>query len=165
MSRLAGAVLLSTGLAAACASPAGGSANVTTPAPTRNAIAPIISARASMTVGELLAKGGRQLTAQELKNVFASATMEGASGTTTWRVKHSPDGNVTGQSFMRDGDPLSYRGTWWVDDQGRRCWVNARMVGSEPNCMYYYGLGGKYYASASDSSKRGASLANRDIIK
>jgi hypothetical protein len=75
------------------------------------------------------------------------------------------DGKVTGQTRMGADLSIDYQGTWWVDEQGRRCWVNERFAGYPPNCMYYYLLDGRYYVSEADPSRKGAGLEVRRISK
>ena len=154
--------LVAIGCVAGCSSPR----ERLTPPP--SAPAPrvsVVPAVTRMTVGELLAKGGKQLTATEVKTLFSGAIVEGAESDSDWRERNAPDGDVTGQSFMHDGQAMNYQGTWWVDDQGRRCWANSRGSGSGPSCMYYYILGGKYYASDAAGSVRNGALAERKISR
>src|SRR5690606_33133840 len=80
--------------------------------------APPAWAVTDLTVGELLAKGGRQLTGPQLKSLFERAVMEGADGSTTWREMSFPDGKVTGQTRMSANLTIDYQGTWWIDEQG-----------------------------------------------
>ena len=163
MNRSIGILLVSVGLAAGCASSGGRSAGPISQTQTLEPVAAAVPTAPGMTVGELLAKGGMQLTAQQVKNVFAGATMEGASGNATWRDRSSPDGVVTGQTLLPDGQALGYEGTWWVDDQGRRCWANSRVAGSGPSCMYYYILDRNYFVSEFDKSHKEAPVAGRRI--
>jgi len=127
--------------------------------------APPAWAVTDLTVGELLAKGGRQLTGPQLKSLFERAVMEGADGSTTWREMSFPDGKVTGQTRMSANLTIDYQGTWWIDEQGRRCWINDRYAGHTPSCMYYYLLDGRYYASDGGPTSRGATLEPRRITR
>jgi hypothetical protein len=167
MKRSTALLLASLVLATGCASSDGDRAS--------SAASPPASAPASaaaddwaytpMNVGDLLARGGRQLTAPEVRALFTGAVMQGVSDNAAWRDMSFADGKVTGQSTSRGGPTIDYQGSWWVDEQGRRCWVNDRLVGAAPTCMFYYTLAGGYYASASDSSRRNARLTVRRIGK
>ena len=119
----------------------------------------------SLTVGQLIAQGGRQLTGAQVKSLFDRAVMEGSDGSTVWREMSFPDGKVTGQTRMSADLSIDYQGTWWVDEQGRRCWVNERFAGYAPNCMYYYFLEGRYYVSEADATRANARLEVRRISK
>ena len=117
----------------------------------------------SMTVGDLLAKGGRQLNAAQVKKLLTGSVMEGAVGTTDLREMSFPDGKVTGQSKQIDGHVIDYEGSWWIDEQGRRCWANERQRNPDPSCSYFYLLGDRVYASESDSSRKSGRLEGRRI--
>jgi hypothetical protein len=82
-----------------------------------------------------------------------------------WREMSFPDGKVTGQSKMGDGLVIDYEGTWWVDEQGRRCWMNKDQRSDAPACAYLYLLGDRYYAGESDASRKDARLEARRIRK
>jgi hypothetical protein len=128
-------ILILLGLAAGCASSdeAVTRSALQTPPPAANEVQRTTT---SMTVGEVLAKGGRQLSPTEVKSLLTNAVMEGGTAT-AWREMSFPDGKVTGQSRMGDGLVIDYQGSWWMDEQGRRCWLNdhqrlgIRRVGQE----------------------------------
>ena len=118
-----------------------------------------------MTVGELLAKGGRQLNGAQAKIATTGAVMEGAAGEVFWREMSFPDGKVTGQATMGDGLVIDYEGVWWIDEQGRRCWMNNQQRGPTPACAYLYLVGDRYYSGESDASHTNAKLEARRIRK
>jgi hypothetical protein len=64
-----------------------------------------------------------------------------------------------------EGHVIDYEGSWWVDDKGRRCWVNERVRSPVPACVYFYRLDGRYYASESDTADKSARLEGRRINK
>ena len=161
-------LLLGLGLLAAvagCASssqrpaPLRGPARAPAPPPIR------LWATTSLTVGELLAKGGRQLNGAQVRIAVSGAVMEGAAGDVFWREMSFPDGKVTGQSKMGDGLVIEYEGAWWVDEQGRRCWMNNQQRGPTPVCAYLYLIGDRYYSGESDASHKNARLEARRIRK
>ncbi len=152
-------------LAAGCASSDRSPSPATAPVLSQAAVRPPDWSVTSLTVGELLAKGGRQLSGAQVKGLFDGAVMEGVDGGTVWREMSFPDGKVTGQTRMSADNSIDYQGTWWVDEQGRRCWVNERFAGYAPNCMYYYLLDGRYYVSEADPSRKNADLEVRRISK
>ena len=151
--------------AAGCASSDRAPSPAAAPVLSQEAVRPPDWSVTSLTVGELLAKGGRQLSGAQVKGLFDGAVMEGVDGGTVWREMSFPDGKVTGQTRMSADNSIDYQGTWWVDEQGRRCWVNERFVGYAPNCMYYYLLDGRYYVSEADPSRKNAALEVRRISK
>jgi hypothetical protein len=160
------ALILSAGMAAGCAAPGHESLAGSTLPPAPDDIVPAIPAGPSMSVGELEAKGGKQLTAQEVKKLLSGATIEGASGASTWRARQSAEGQVRGWSFMNHGGhPMTYQGNWWVDDEGRNCWANQRSGGTPPECMYFYVLGGGFFSSPSNSTNKAAPLYERRISR
>jgi hypothetical protein len=137
------------------------------PAPAAAATPELIPqwATTSMTVGEILAKGGRQLNAAQVKIAVTGAVMEGAAGDIFWREMSFPDGRVTGQSKMPDGLVIDYEGAWWVDEQGRRCWMNNQQRDPAPSCAYLYLIGDRYFAGEADASRKNARLEARRIRK
>ena len=161
-------LLLGLGLLAAVAGCASSSQrSVTQPAPAPAAApSPIPQwATTSLTVGELLAKGGRQLDGPQVRIAVTGAVMEGAAGDVFWREMSFPDGKVTGQSKMGDGVVIDYEGAWWFDEQGRRCWMNNQQRGPAPTCAYLYLIGDRYYSGESDASHKSARLEARRIRK
>ena len=158
-------LLILIALAAGCASSGRSPSPTTVPVLSQEAVRPPDWSVTSLTVGGLLAKGGRQLAGAQVKSLFDRAVMEGADGSTVWREMSFPDGKVTGQTRMSADLSIDYQGTWWVDEQGRRCWVNERFAGYAPNCMYYYLLDGRYYVSEADSTQKNAGLEVRRISK
>jgi hypothetical protein len=164
MNRPAVVLLLATSLAAGCATRDRRDAPTAMPA-TRAPAVPAVAATPRMTIGELLAKGGKQLSAKEVDRLLTGATVEGVAGNMTWRAENRPDGHLIGETVAQSGDSLSYRGTWWVDEQGRRCWLNDRRARFEPYCTYFYRLGTEYYASDSDASDKATLLESRKITR
>lgn len=161
MIRLAGAMLVSSVLAAACASTG---PDPTVPTQSRRTTGSSVIAAPAMTIGELVSQGGRQLSAPEVKALFAGSKVEGVSADSAWWSQDFPDGTVMGEVSTDNGFALGYRGEWWVDEKGRRCWVNSRRTGGT-NCLYYYGLADKYYASEADATDKAAVLSPRKITR
>jgi hypothetical protein len=156
-------ILILLGLAAGCASSdeAVTRSALQTPPPAANEVQRTTT---SMTVGEVLAKGGRQLSPTEVKSLLTNAVMEGGTAT-AWREMSFPDGKVTGQSRMGDGLVIDYQGSWWMDEQGRRCWLNDHQRSPAPACVYIFQLGSRYYASGSDASGKNAPVEERRISR
>src|SRR5690606_23326346 len=96
---------------------------------------------------------------------LTGAVAQGTSDGAAWREMSFADGKVVGQSTTSGGATVDYEGTWWIDPQGRRCWNNERLATATPTCMFYYVLDGRYYASASDSSRRDARLTMQRIAR
>jgi hypothetical protein len=165
MKRSTASLLMLLGLAAGCASSDGRSTQTSLPPPAPAPVATAEWATGSLTVGELLAKGGRQLNGAQVKAVVTGTVMEGLDGDATWREMSFPDGKVTGQTTMRSGLVIDYEGTWWMDEQGRRCWTSSRQQSPAAACVHLYHLDGRYYAAESDASRRSAMLEPRRIRK
>jgi len=161
LATLAGLVLL--GCAAGCASSSNRPVRQAAPAPATDPATDW--AATSLTVGELLAKGGRQLTGAQVKAALTGAVMEGVAGNMSWREMSFADGKVTGQSKMREGLVIDYQGSWWVDEHGRGCWMNSQQRNPVPACVYLYFLDGRLYATEQDPSRRNARLEARRISK
>jgi hypothetical protein len=165
MKRSTASLLILLGLAAGCASSGERSTQTALPPAPPETVATPQWAMGSLTVGELLAKGGRQLNGAQVKSVVTGTVMEGLDGDSTWREMSFPDGKVTGQTTMRGGLVIDYEGTWWMDEQGRRCWTNSRQQSPAAACVHLYHLDGRYYAAESDASRKNARLEPRRIRK
>jgi hypothetical protein len=84
-----------------------------------------VHAQQTMTVGELLSKGGKKLTKQEVTSIYASGVKISGlspSGARKFELTYFKDGTLSGQStdtYGQDGRGLI--GTWSINDEGKLC--------------------------------------------
>ena len=110
-----------------------------------------------------LAKGGQRLSAAEVKELIAGATIRGSNQNGDFYMKFAPDGTFRGHSANYRGDSNSFSGDWRIDSDGRACSVNRSLAGSQERCSVYYGLNTKYYAGA--NSSEGTVLDERNFTR
>ena len=140
-----------------CASPGGGDTE------TKAATAPAAASR--MTLGELMAKGGKRLTAAEMKELHTGAAIRGSSQYGDWARKQGANGKFTGQSARYMGGTVPIFGDWRIDDQGRNCSLFRSQSGAKENCSFYYSLNGKYFTTPGESPADSAVLEDRLISR
>lgn len=108
------------------------------------------------TVGDLLDRGGKKLTKDELTTVLTGATVKGTVPSNPGRqseMTYNKDGTATGRSSGGSGVGSAYGlfGTWLINDQGQLCNRLRNMwEDRSPPCMFYFMLGDTYYATTSD---------------
>jgi hypothetical protein len=132
MNKIALSMLFSLILVAGCAAPGGG--------------------KPEMTVGDVLAKGGKRLTSPELKQLVPGSTMEGPASRTgnPFRTVQQPDGRFSGESTSSRGR-FSFDGTWTINDQDQYCSViTTAAARSGPTCASVYVLDGMHYMALKD---------------
>jgi len=157
MTRLLAAVVVSLGLLAGCASPeAQNSQQETTAVP---------ASASRMTVGDLMAKDGKRLTATEMKDLHTGATIRGSSQYGDWTRKQGADGKFSGQNARYMGGTVPLNGDWRIDHQGRNCSLFRSQPGAKEICSYYYSLNGKHYTASGESPADSAVLEERIISR
>jgi hypothetical protein len=117
------------------------------------------SQQRALTVADVLAMGGRQITPAEARELFNGASWTGVSPQGgAYSVDLKGSGKYTGTATMADGKKTSFEGDWWVDDQGRHCSSNSGQT-SQPRteCYYYFKAGDParpdYYMSDGNASQ------------
>ena len=126
------------------------------------------SAQQPNTVANLLDRGGKRLTRDEVAALLSGATVSGTQigrPTTTFEMLYKADGAASGTAFNRAGsrgDVLTVTGTWTIDADGRLC-VDLRNNYGFPiqGCTVYFLLEGSYYSASGEG--RDAELYRRDI--
>jgi hypothetical protein len=113
-----------------------------------------IGAAQAVTVGDIKAKGGVQLSADDLKQLMPDAKVVSSLATgSTRRWTNNAGGtfvaSTDGRSFNAGRTlPASGQGSWHVADNGTYC-VNIKWGGllTEDWCSYFFKTGDKYYAA------------------
>ena len=157
MAQMLAAVVVSVGLVAGCAAPGAGDAQK------EAAAAPAASSR--MTVGDLKAKGGKRITAAEMKELHTGATIRGSNQFGNWTRKQGADGKYSGQNAQYMGGTRSFNGDWRIDEEGRNCSLNRAQFGAMEACSFYYSLDGKYYTVSGENPSDSAVLEDRLISR
>jgi hypothetical protein len=157
MNRSLVVVLVAIGFVAGCAAPGGDSAQQVSPS------APAAASR--LTVGELMAQGGRQLTAAEMKELHTGATIQGSNQAGTWTRRQGADGKYSGQNSHRMGGSRNFNGDWHIDEKGRNCSLNRSQRDAKLSCSHYYSLNGKYYTAPGEEPTAGTVLEDRTISR
>ena len=111
------------------------------------------------TVGDVLAMGGRQVTAAEARELFNGASWSGVTSQGgAYSVQTKGSGKYAGTATMKDGSKANFEGDWWIDNEGRHCSSNAGQT-SQPRteCYYYFRAGDRsspdYYMSESNAAQ------------
>jgi len=112
-----------------------------------------------LTVGDVLQRGGRQLTAAQLKNIAGGSAFEGVGNDNAWRSQLATDGTMRGESLDKSKNKSQFQGRWWIDEAERLCMVN-ETAGTTPDCSYLYQLQGSYYASPMNTREAPVSMRN-----
>jgi len=125
-------------------------------------------AQQSLTVGDLLDRGGKKLTKDEARKLYSGATVSGVQGgnfpNTTFTNAFSANGTVNGDAWNKGTWFTKISGTWTVNDLGQICQdlVNSQ-GGKIVGCSYQYILGNVYYAARSDA--RSEAVMERQISR
>ena len=104
------------------------------------------------TVGELLEKGGKKLSGDELTRIIAGSHMRGVSMTTgtPFEASYNNNGTLDGLFVGARGDGGSVRlwGKWAVNERSEVC---IELNTGVQACTPYFELAGKHYQARSDS--------------
>ncbi|MGE5270555.1 MAG: hypothetical protein ACM3JG_12885 [Thiohalocapsa sp.] len=116
------------------------------------------------TVGQLLDSGGKQLTASEIRQLFAGATIGGpALGgyDASFRVSYRPDGTASGE-VSTSGGSQTLTGTWSANQNNQYCQNLRTAQGMAiPGCFYYFTLGNRLFMAA--GKDRSAQVSERQV--
>ena len=113
------------------------------------AVCPLLAfAQQSMTVGELLGKGGKKLSGEELTKLISGSEVSGVSATnpnTSFEATYKRDGTLEGSVFA--ARRIYIWGKWSVNQRGEICTEFQSQSSAIPTgvCASYFELGGKYY--------------------
>ena len=125
------------------------------------------SAQEPRTVGQLLDRGGKQLTREEVAEILSGAMVSGIQfdrPEVTFQNLFKPDGTVRGNATNRNvrfGE-VTLEGTWAVDDQGRLCTDLRNSQGTRLQfCTAYFLLDGAYHGAK--TADRSAEVYRRDV--
>lgn len=107
----------------------------------------------SLTVGDIKAKNGVQLSAEELRHLLPGAkVMNRLPDGTIRRWENNPNGTLVASSDASGGlGGRAYRvtgsGTWRIDDSGRFCVSIKWNLQTEDVCRYVFKADGKYFGA------------------
>ena len=112
-------------------------------------------AQATITLGDLLDRGGKKLSKDEVRQLMSGATMEGVQGgnfpNTTFKNKFTANGSVAGDAWNSGNWFTKIRGTWSVNDAGQFCQELLNDSGERiGGCSNFYQLGTSYYLVRGD---------------
>ena len=105
-----------------------------------------------VTVGDLMAKGARYLSAEELKALLPGALLRYENAEYVTSIKLNTDGSINGTAQKRigasGGPNPGFTGEWRISDEGRWCGVH-QVRGAEwgKYCRDVLKAGDKYYYS------------------
>jgi len=107
------------------------------------------------TVGEILDKGGKKLTQEEVTKVLTGATTKGNSFNNSRYVReytHKSDGSLSGTAGPLGEKPEQYEGKWWISEAGQLCVDRKRTTARNYRryCGSYFVFGNEYYEAADD---------------
>jgi len=104
----------------------------------------------AVTLADVKAKSGVQLSADELKQLMPGAKVvsyTNAGSTRSW--ENNANGTFVASSDAKGGTgrarPVSGNGTWRVDDKGTYCVTIQWNMSPEEWCRYIFKAGDKYY--------------------
>ena len=122
-------------------------------------------AQSTVTIGELLDRGGRKLTKEEAESLLRGATRSGIQRgrpQTKFQVTLRPDGSVSGSAidFETQSNYTNVTGKWTINDKGQYCGDLRNSWGRAPTgsgvCFYLFKLGENYYEAPTDEREEQA---------
>ena len=126
----------------------------------------VLFAQQPASVGDLLEKGGRKLTKEELATLLTGAVLHRTqSGTGVgFEMTHNADGSVKGKLTLTNGQEVGVAGKWSVTDKGQYCRDCVTTSGSRiKGCTFIFALDNTYYESSSDEKM--SALVVREVEK
>lgn len=107
---------------------------------------------------ELVARGAKALSADELRAALTGSEISGANynntATLAWNL--NADGTIIGTASY---STTPIRGTWSVNEKGQFCFDHESSVGRDRGCQDWFVVGSEYYAT------RGQSAMKRQVKK
>jgi hypothetical protein len=107
----------------------------------------------TLTLGEVKAKNGVQLSAEDLKQLLPGAkVMSHTVDGTIRRLENNPNGTLVASSDAAGasggrGYRVSGSGTWKIDDRGRFCVDIKWNIRTEDVCRFIFKADGKYFGT------------------
>lgn len=106
------------------------------------------------TVGQLLASGGKQLTAGEILRMFAGATIGGPAlgqPDANFQLHYLPNGTASGE-VTSSGGHTKLSGRWSANQANQYCQDLQTEQGMPiPGCFYYFTLGNRLFMAQATS--------------
>jgi len=112
----------------------------------------ITYAQQPSTVGDILDRGGKRLTKDEVQRLYSGSTVSGTQGgdnpDTTFKNTYSANGSVNGDAWRKGTWFTKISGTWSTNDSGQFCSDLTNSQGGKiTGCSYYFLLAGRYYSA------------------
>ena len=125
-------------------------------------------AQPQATVGEVLDRGGVQLSREELSKLLPGAMLSGPTETGDQSSGEiAGDGGISGTVRTASGRSGGYSGKWLVNAAGQFCHDVKISVGrhnsTDSGCTYFFRLGKRYFVA--ETVERTAHVLARTIVK
>ena len=128
------------------------------------AFSPFTFAQELKTVGDLLDRGGVQVTKDELVKLLSGAVNSGVQHGTnaTFRNAMNEDGSLKGTAVLANGQTVAVYGTWTVGQDGELLSELKNDRGARwESTIFYFKLGNRYFGAK--SKDKTAQLEDRQI--
>ena len=117
----------------------------------------------AFTVGDVLSRGGRKLTAAEMKAFLPGTRWYASIVGKPYVISILPDGTWRGEA----GRLPQFQGGWRIDERGRYCSLLKARAGvevtAEESCLHYFGAGTDYFVST--TSDPGAEATPQRLLE
>jgi hypothetical protein len=133
------------------------------------AFLPIVAiAQQPVKVGDLLDKGGKKLTKEDLATLVPGAMFKGtAPSSPTWNAEqiYKNDGSLSGTAYRKIGaGTTGLSGKWSLSDQGQLCTDVTNGFGQRfQRCDFFYSLGNSFFLAPTDD--RMGDLIERSVSR
>lgn len=112
-----------------------------------------VSVFGQQTLEEVLDRGGKKRTVEELRSVLPGKTfiVRNSAGRNSTTVLNA-DGSLSGYAETPNGS-LGLTGTWAIENEGQVCLnyrLSNRSIPPATSCAFHYVVGEKYFVVASD---------------
>jgi hypothetical protein len=116
--------------------------------------APTASAQDPETVKDVLSRGGKRLSKNEVVALYSGATVSGQQvdrPATTFENRYKTDGTLSGVGRTDNNPWFGITGKWSVDDTGLLCHDLSNRDGSTSRlCSAFFALDDSYFAARAD---------------
>lgn len=122
------------------------------------------AAHAQYRLSEILDKGGKRLSGEEVRALLVGATVTGtALNGAQFESHYTADGKMAGTVASMQGMSGTV-GAWNIGEKGDLCteFTVTRSGAQFKGCMFYFKAGDEYFSSTSDGD-RNANAAKRNV--
>ncbi len=121
-----------------------------------------------VTVGDVLDRGGKKLSKEEVRQLVSGATIAGVQGgnspNISFQSNYSPSGSVNGDVWNKGTWITKMSGNWSVNDSAQLCVDLVNSQGTKVvGCQSYYTQGNTYYGAQGDA--RTATVNERKVTR